>query len=98
MEIYICCLLPLPTHFAKHNMIPVGQSQFLTTPVPAKPLAFNLALDDQTHDYDHDFHSRYNHSYFDQENSSTAGRLEDSDTRLMEMLAAQAAHREVEPV
>ena len=55
-----------------------GQSQFLTTPTPAKPLAFNLSLDDN-----------------DFENESTIQhRLEDNDAKLMEMLAAQAAHRE----
>ena len=50
----------------------------MTTPTPAKPLTFNLSLDD------HDIESE----------SATQRRLEDSDTRLMEMLAAQAAHRE----
>ncbi|KAI9842410.1 MAG: hypothetical protein M1837_007155 [Sclerophora amabilis] len=54
-----------------------GQSQFLTTPVPARPLNFNLALDDPS-----------------QDDEATARTLEDSDSRLMEMLAAQAAHRE----
>ncbi|KAH8820008.1 hypothetical protein F5884DRAFT_33357 [Xylogone sp. PMI_703] len=55
-----------------------GQSQFLTTPVPAKPLQFsNLSLHDEA--YDDDF---------------TNHKLEDSDARLMEMLAAQAAHRD----
>ncbi|KAI9825754.1 MAG: hypothetical protein M1819_000472 [Sarea resinae] len=53
-----------------------GQSQFLTTPVPARPLNFSLSLDD---------------SYEDEHAART---LEDSDSRLMEMLAAQAAHRE----
>ncbi|RYP06487.1 hypothetical protein DL764_003138 [Monosporascus ibericus] len=52
-----------------------GQSQFLTTPVVAKPLAFdNLTLDDPKYDED-----------------LTKG-IQDSDTRLMEMLAAQAQH------
>lgn len=55
----------------------IGQSQFLTSPVPAKPLTFNLALDEP--------------SYEDEPSTHT---LEDSDNRLMEMLAAQAAHRE----
>ncbi|KAI9786737.1 MAG: hypothetical protein M1835_002982 [Candelina submexicana] len=54
-----------------------GQSQFLTTPVPAKPLNFNLSLNDPSYDDDH-----------------ITRKLEDSDSRLMEMLAAQAAHRE----
>ncbi|KAK2785404.1 hypothetical protein FQN52_008464 [Onygenales sp. PD_12] len=70
-----------------------GQSQFLTTPMPAKPLSFNLALDDHSHDDDHSRYAR--HSYLDHENNNS---LEDSDARLMEMLAAQAAHREVEAV
>lgn len=52
-----------------------GQSQFLTTPVLAKPLKFSeLTLDDPNYDAD-----------------LTRG-VADSDTRLMEMLAAQAAH------
>ncbi|KAL8932507.1 MAG: hypothetical protein Q9216_006806 [Gyalolechia sp. 2 TL-2023] len=55
-----------------------GQSQFLTSPVPAQPLAFNLSLDDPSYD------------------EETTQRIEGSDTRLMEMLAAQAAHREDE--
>ncbi|KAK4157440.1 hypothetical protein C8A00DRAFT_40156 [Chaetomidium leptoderma] len=51
-----------------------GQSQFLTSPIIAKPLAFSdLALDDN---YGEDL---------------TKGGP-DSETRLMEMLAAQAAH------
>ncbi|KAI1297358.1 hypothetical protein F5Y03DRAFT_369686 [Xylaria venustula] len=52
-----------------------GQSQFLTSPIPAKPLQFNnLTLDDP--DYDRHL---------------TQG-IADSDTRLMEMLQAQAQH------
>ncbi|KAI1366070.1 hypothetical protein F5Y08DRAFT_327562 [Xylaria arbuscula] len=52
-----------------------GQSQFLTSPIPAKPLQFNnLTLDDP--DYDRHL---------------TQG-IPDSDTRLMEMLQAQAQH------
>ncbi|KAI9799218.1 MAG: hypothetical protein M1825_004861 [Sarcosagium campestre] len=54
-----------------------GQSQFLTTPIPAKPLEFKLALDDPNYD-----------------DEISARNLEESDNRLMEMLAAQAAHRE----
>ncbi|KAI9772190.1 MAG: hypothetical protein M1839_002508 [Geoglossum umbratile] len=54
-----------------------GQSQFLTSPVPARPLSFNLALGDYTF-----------------EDEVTTRRIEDSDNRLMEMLAAQAAHRD----
>ena len=55
-----------------------GQSQFLTTPVLAKPLQFNsLSLDDNGYDDD-----------------LTSQKVGDSDARLMEMLAAQAAHRD----
>lgn len=61
-----------------------GQSQFLTTPVAAKPLSFSLALDDHTHDSETELRAQYGRD------------LEDSDARLMEMLAAQAAHREVD--
>ncbi|KAJ5212070.1 uncharacterized protein N7498_003716 [Penicillium cinerascens] len=61
-----------------------GQSQFLTAPVAAKPLAFSLALDDHSHDSEHELRAQYGRD------------LEDSDARLMEMLAAQAAHREVD--
>ncbi|EHK15458.1 uncharacterized protein TRIVIDRAFT_214821 [Trichoderma virens Gv29-8] len=53
-----------------------GQSQFLTSPVLAKPLNFgDLSLNDSNQD---DF---------------VGGGPKDSDARLMEMLAAQAAHR-----
>ncbi|KAF2274857.1 uncharacterized protein EI97DRAFT_401399 [Westerdykella ornata] len=52
-----------------------GQSQFLTTPVPAQPLHFNLSLDDPSFG-DDDMH-----------------QLEDSDTRLVQMLAYQARLR-----
>ncbi|CAI7665695.1 unnamed protein product [Penicillium bialowiezense] len=62
----------------------IGQSQFLTTPVAAKPLSFSLALDDHSHDSEHELRSHYGRD------------MEDSDARLMEMLAAQAAHREVD--
>lgn len=54
-----------------------GESRFLTTPTPAQPLGFKLSLDD------HDFES----------DNLTQQRLEDNDTRLMEMLAAQAVHQ-----
>lgn len=55
-----------------------GQSQFLTTPILAKPLQFNsLSLNDNGYDDD-----------------VTTQKIGDSDTRLMEMLAAQAAHRD----
>jgi hypothetical protein len=53
-----------------------GESQFLTTPAPAKPLDFgSLSLNDR--DY----------------NDDLTKAPKDSDTRLMEMLAAQAAHQ-----
>lgn len=55
-----------------------GQSQFLTSPIPAQPLTFNLSLYDPSYD------------------EETTHMMEDSDSRLMEMLAAQAAHREDE--
>ncbi|ROT39373.1 hypothetical protein SODALDRAFT_323766 [Sodiomyces alkalinus F11] len=59
-----------------------GQSQFLTSPIPAKPLSFsNLTLDDPTFEED-----------------VVTQRPPTSDTRLMEMLAAQAAHLQVGPV
>ncbi|KAK2768190.1 hypothetical protein FQN54_000042 [Arachnomyces sp. PD_36] len=79
-----------------------GQSQYLSTPITAKPLNFNLALDDDRTTTDSD-RKRYSHnSYFDRNNDAydrdDTSRLEDSDARLMEMLAAQAAHREVDPV
>ncbi|KAJ5130425.1 uncharacterized protein N7515_006464 [Penicillium bovifimosum] len=61
-----------------------GQSQFLTAPVAAKPLSFSLALDDHSHDNEHEMRAHYGRD------------IEDSDARLMEMLAAQAAHREVD--
>ncbi|KXG46958.1 Dilute [Penicillium griseofulvum] len=61
-----------------------GQSQYLTAPVAAKPLSFSLALDDHSHDNEHELRAHYGRD------------IEDSDTRLMEMLAAQAAHREVD--
>ncbi|KAF2799441.1 hypothetical protein K505DRAFT_321149 [Melanomma pulvis-pyrius CBS 109.77] len=49
-----------------------GQSQFLTTPMPARPLSFNLSLDDP--------------SFGDED----IQQLEDSDSRLVQMLAHQA--------
>jgi len=56
----------------------IGQSQFLTAPVLAKPLQFNsLTLDDDTYDDD-----------------LTTQKIGDSDARLMEMLAAQGRHRD----
>jgi hypothetical protein len=76
--------------------IDIGQSQYLTTPITAKPLNFNLALDDRTNDNDRKRHSH--NSYLDRDDEDDTTRLEDSDARLMEMLAAQAAHREVDPV
>ncbi|KAK2858408.1 hypothetical protein FQN49_004764 [Arthroderma sp. PD_2] len=73
-----------------------GQSQFLTTPMPTKPLSFNLALDD--HNAEEDF---YNPRLPSQSltGGSRLGAVGDSnDARLMEMLAAQAAHRDGENV
>lgn len=64
------------THAPDHADRSPGQSQFLTSPMPAQPLAFNLSISDDRND------------------ENTAQRLEDNDSRLMEMLAAQAAHRE----
>jgi hypothetical protein len=56
----------------------LGQSQFLTAPVLAKPLQFNnLSLDDNGYDDD-----------------VTTQKIGDSDSRLMEMLAAQGRHRD----
>jgi len=56
----------------------LGQSQFLTNPVLAKPLEFkNLSLG--TDEFEDDI---------------TKQKIGDSDNRLMEMLAAQAAHRD----
>ncbi|EEA26667.1 hypothetical protein EYB25_002297 [Talaromyces marneffei] len=72
-----------------------GQSQYLTTPITAKPLSFSLALDDHSHDEEHELRARYAQSFYDREDD-TAARLEDSDARLLEMLAAQAAHREMD--
>lgn len=58
-----------------------GQSQFLTTPMIAKPLDFgNLTLDDPSYEQD------------------VTRAPADSDARLMEMLAAQAARQQVGPV
>lgn len=51
----------------------LGQTQFLTTPMPARPMHFNLALDDQSYGQD----------------DVAIRRLEDSDNKLMEMLASQ---------
>ncbi|KAF2970465.1 hypothetical protein GQX73_g3163 [Xylaria multiplex] len=68
----------VPTEFVRETEMYdgwQGQSQFLTSPIPAKPLQFNnLTLDDP--DYDRHL---------------TQG-ITDSDTRLMEMLQAQAQH------
>jgi hypothetical protein len=57
---------------------PVGQSQFLTTPIPARPLNFNLALDD---------------SSFGGGDLSLQ-QLEDDDSKLVQMLASQARLKE----
>lgn len=70
----------------------VGKTEF--SPITAKPLSFNLALDDHTHDEEYEMRARYGRSFYDEPDDATA-RIEDSDARLMEMLAAQAAHREM---
>ena len=64
----------------RFSLIQQGQSQYLTSPLPAQPLAFNLSLNEKETNDDDD----------------AAQLLEDNDFRLKEMLAAQAAHREVE--
>ena len=79
----------------------IGQSQFLTTPLTAKPLSFSLALDDQSHQHEYEHEppvSAYTSLGYrgEDDESTTTARIEDSDARLMEMLAAQAAHREVD--
>lgn len=58
-----------------------GQSQFLTAPSLAKPLQFNLSLDGPDDEQDMSY-------------QPAIKRPADSDARLMEMLAAQAAHRD----
>ncbi|KAF2477827.1 uncharacterized protein BDR25DRAFT_250102 [Lindgomyces ingoldianus] len=75
----------LPTSLDDRRAVPImgeeteiydawqGQSQFLTTPMPARPLSFNLSLDDPTFGGDEDIQ-----------------QLEDSDSRLVQMLAHQA--------
>lgn len=73
-----------------------GQSQYLTTPITARPLSFSLALDDHSHDEEHELRARYAQSFYEREDDDTTARLEDSDARLLEMLAAQAAHREMD--
>lgn len=63
----------------------------------AKPLTFNLALDDHSHDDEHNIQAQYGRGMIDVDKDvENTARLEDSDARLMEMLAAQAAHREVD--
>ncbi|KAF2753707.1 hypothetical protein EJ05DRAFT_514655 [Pseudovirgaria hyperparasitica] len=78
----------LPTSLDDRRSVPIlgeeteiydawqGQSQFLTNPIPARPLDFNLTLDD---------------GGFEEE--QTLSRLEDSDSRLVQMLASQARHK-----
>ena len=66
-------------------------------------MSFSLPLDDNSHDNEHD-HAAATAAYpsshelpdDDDNDSATTARIEDSDARLMEMLAAQAAHREVD--
>jgi hypothetical protein len=40
--------------------------------------------------------AKYAQSYYNRDDGDTTARLEDSDARLLEMLAAQAAHREMD--
>jgi hypothetical protein len=54
-----------------------GQSQFLTTPTPAQPLKFNLSFDDRD----------------DGEQDTGYSETDDSDSRLVRMLASQARLR-----
>lgn len=62
--------------------------------ISAKPLGFNLALDDNSLK-DGNFRRGYGRDFYDGgDDVSIAAQLADSDARLMEMLAAQAAHRE----
>ena len=55
--------------------VQIGQSQFLSSPLPSQPLAFNLSLEDN------------------EDEDASARALQENDTRLMQMLAAQTAHR-----
>ncbi|KAF2402196.1 hypothetical protein EJ06DRAFT_473452 [Trichodelitschia bisporula] len=55
-----------------------GQSQFLTTPIPARPLNFNLSLGD---------HPTYG-------DDADTRRMYDSDDKLVQMLASQARLKE----
>lgn len=67
-----------------------GQSQFLTTPAPAKPLNFgNLSLND--HEYDAAAAAAAAATTATTMTTITTAGPKDSDTRLMEMLQAQAA-------
>ncbi|KAI5308953.1 hypothetical protein KEM55_004429, partial [Ascosphaera atra] len=66
-----------------------GQSQFITTPIPAKPLSFNLGLDDNVRDDEQEI-SEGLFKHIGSEHSTA----EDSDSRIMQMLAVQAQHRE----
>lgn len=58
-------------------MLPIGSSQYITAPTPARALTFDLHLDTPAYD-----------------DEETFARIQDSDSRLMEMVAAQAHHRE----
>ncbi|KAM5475683.1 hypothetical protein MauCBS54593_001375 [Microsporum audouinii] len=69
-----------------------GQSQFLTTPMPTKPLSFSLGLDD--HNSEEEFYSPRFQSQSLTGGSRLGDGAESNDARLMEMLAAQAAHRD----
>lgn len=58
----------------------VGESQLITSPVPPQPFHFSLPLDGPAYDGGRD--------------DAATQALEDSENRLVGMLAAQAAHRE----
>jgi hypothetical protein len=60
----------LPKHCGSTTYTYLGQSQFLTTPIPARPLSFNLSLDDSS--------------------DPSLQRLEDDDSKLVQMLASKA--------
>lgn len=62
--------------------------------MPARPLTFNLGLDDPVHDNEAEISESILHQshHFSPDNDGT----EDSDTRIVQMLAVQAQHREAE--
>jgi hypothetical protein len=66
----------------------------VTTALAAKPLSLSLALDDHSPDKSRPGRRGSQGFYDGDDDETTTAQLEDSDARLMEMLAAQAAHRE----